>query len=107
MFELMPGNYLEALYRRRAAADPDTNSYPVSLLVDAPDNFSARPGNAVGECPIHHPSLLDADWIPPEALFDPRRRPRPCSGASIPRLWRHKVAAEIGARALRRAETRG
>ena len=104
MFELMPGNYLEALYKEESMQpDPDTNSYPVSLLVDAPDNFSARPGMPVS-VRIHHPSLLDADWIlPGEALFD--------RAGDRGHVWRidpatmavHKVAVEIGAGGALRA----
>ena len=71
MFELMPGINLEAQYKELSMQpDPDTNSYPVTLLVTSPTDFSARPGMPAS-VRLHHPSLSDARWAPPaEALFD-------------------------------------
>jgi RND family efflux transporter MFP subunit len=71
MFELMPGIDLETQYKELSMQpDPDTNSYPVTLLVNSPADFSARPGMPAS-VRLHHPSLSDARWAPPaEALFD-------------------------------------
>jgi RND family efflux transporter MFP subunit len=70
MFELMPGIYLDARYKEEnMQPDPDTNSYPVTLQVAAPDDFSARPGMPVS-VRLHHHSLAQDRWIPPvEAMF--------------------------------------
>jgi len=70
-FELMPGVSLDARYKEAdMQPDPDTNSYPVTLAVDSPENFSARPGMPV-TIRIHHSSLSNTTWVPPDdALFD-------------------------------------
>ncbi len=98
MFELMPGVHLEAQYKELSMQpDPDTNSYPVTLLVNSPDDFSARPGMPVS-IRLHHPSLSGGRWVlPAEALFDR-------SGA-VAHVWRietssmtvQKVAVELDA----------
>lgn len=98
MFELMPGVHLEAQYKELSMQpDPDTNSYPVTLLVNSPDDFSARPGMPVS-VRLHHPSLSGGRWVlPVEALFDR-------SGA-VAHVWRietssmtvQKVAVELDA----------
>jgi RND family efflux transporter MFP subunit len=71
MFELMPGVYLDAQYKESGMQpDPDTNSYPVTLLVNSPDDFSARPGMPVS-VRLHHSSLSGGRWVlPTEAIFD-------------------------------------
>jgi len=70
-FELMPGVPLESSYKEVGMQpDPDTNSYPITLLVQSPANFSARPGMPVN-VRLHHSSLLKTRWVIPEdALFD-------------------------------------
>lgn len=70
-FELLPGVPLEARYKEVGMQpDPDTNSYPMTLSVEAPADFSARPGMPVS-VHLHHPSLLTSRWVlPREALFD-------------------------------------
>ena len=77
--------------------DRDTNSYAVTLLVNAPDDFSARPGMPV-TVRIHHPSLVDTAWIVPgEALFE--------RTGEVAHVWRidpasqtlAKVTVEVGA----------
>jgi hypothetical protein len=70
-FELLPGVPLEARSKEVGMQpDPDTNSYPMTLLVEAPADFSARPGMPVS-VRLHHPSLLRSRWVlPREALFD-------------------------------------
>lgn len=71
MFELMQGVYLDAQYREVSMQpDPDTNSFAVTLLVDAPEDFSARPGMPVS-VRLHHSSLSSGRWVlPGEAVFD-------------------------------------
>ncbi|MFC1579065.1 efflux RND transporter periplasmic adaptor subunit [Pseudomonadota bacterium] len=68
--ELMPGVRLAARLKEVGMQpDPDTNSYPVTLLVDSPPNFSARPGMPV-KVSLHHTSLAQTSWqVPAEALF--------------------------------------
>lgn len=98
MFELLPGVYLEAQYKEGGMQpDHDTNSFPVTLLVDAPPGFSARPGMPVS-VRLHHSSLVTGAWVVPvEALFER-------SGA-LAHVWRiepsdmtvHKVAIELDA----------
>ncbi len=70
-FDLLPGVRLEADYKEFSLQpDPDTNSYPVTLLVTDPEDFTARPGMPATVM-MHHPSLLPERWIPPpESLFD-------------------------------------
>jgi RND family efflux transporter MFP subunit len=70
-FDLMPGMEVPARYKEaNMQADPDTNSYPVTLEGEAPDNFSARPGMPV-HVRLYHPDLLKTRWVlPEEALFD-------------------------------------
>jgi RND family efflux transporter MFP subunit len=70
-FDLMPGVEMPARYKEASMqADPDTNSYPVTLEGAAPDDFSARPGMPV-HVRLHHPSLLKTRWVlPDEALFE-------------------------------------
>lgn len=86
MFELMPGVHLDARYKEVSMQpDPDTNSYQVTLLVDSPDNFSARPGMPASVW-LHHPSTSNGQWlIPSEALFDR-------SGSSA-HVWRIDTAS--------------
>jgi RND family efflux transporter MFP subunit len=80
-FELLPDVLLEARLKEVGMQpDPDTNSYPVTLLVDSPADFSARPGMPVS-VRLHHSSLSQGRWqVPPEALFN-----RAASSASV---WR-------------------
>lgn len=80
-FELMPDVLLEARLKEMGMQpDPDTNSYPVTLLVDSPADFSARPGMPVS-VGLHHSGLSQGRWqVPPEALFN-----RSASTASV---WR-------------------
>ena len=77
--------------------DPDTNSYPVTLLVTSPADFSAMPGMPAS-VRLHHPSLSDTRWAPPaEALFD--------RSGEVAHVWRidtsnmtiQKVAVELDA----------
>ena len=70
-FELMPGVPLEARYKEVGMqSDPDTNSYPITLLVDSSDDFPARPGMPVS-VRLSHPELALHRWVlPREALFD-------------------------------------
>ncbi len=70
-FELMPGIPLDARYKEVGMqSDPDTNSYPIALLVDSPDNFSAQPGMPV-TVRLRHSSLLNNRWVlPADALFE-------------------------------------
>ena len=70
-FELMPGVALETRYKEVGMRpDPDTNSYPLTLLVASPADFSARPGMSAS-VRMHHTSLLKTRWVlPREALFD-------------------------------------
>jgi RND family efflux transporter MFP subunit len=70
-FDLVPGIELPARYREaNMQADPDTNSYPVILEGQAPDDFSARPGMPV-HVRLYHPSLLQTRWVlPEEALLE-------------------------------------
>lgn len=96
-FELLPGVPLEARSKEVSMQpDPDTNSYPMTLSVEAPANFSARPGMPVS-VRLHHPSLLRSRWVLPwEALFD--------VSAETAHVWRidpssmtvHKTAIELG-----------
>ena len=71
IFDLLPGVQLEAEYKEVSMQpDPDTNSYPVTLMAASPENFSARPGMPV-TVQLHHPSLHDGNWVlPAEALFE-------------------------------------
>jgi RND family efflux transporter MFP subunit len=104
MFELMPGVHLEAQYKELSMQpDPDTNSYPVTLLIDSPDDFSARPGMPVS-VHLHHASLSVDRWVPPaEALFD--------RSGEVAHVWRietssmtvQKVAVELDAGGALRA----
>ena len=97
MFELMPGIDLETQYKELSMQpDPDTNSYPVTLAVTSPVDFSARPGMPAS-VRLHHPSLSGTRWAPPpEALFD--------SAGDMAYVWRidtanmtvQKVAVELG-----------
>lgn len=103
-FELLPGVPLPARVKELGMRpDPDTNSYPVTLLVDSPANLSARPGMPVS-VHLHHPSLLESLWeVPREALFE-----RSTEGA---RVWRidpatmtiHGVRIELDAGGVLRA----
>jgi len=70
-FELMPGVLLDARYKEAdMQPDPDTNSYLVTLAVDSPEDFSARPGMPV-TIRIHHASLSNTSWVlPRDALFE-------------------------------------
>ncbi|HDY82521.1 MAG TPA: efflux RND transporter periplasmic adaptor subunit [Halieaceae bacterium] len=96
-FDLMPGVLLDARHKEvNMQPDPDTNSYPVTLLVDPPDDFSARPGMPV-TVHLHHRTLSGGRWmLPREALFER-------SGEKA-RVWRiepskmtiHKVVVELG-----------
>ena len=98
MFELMPGIDLETQYKELSMQpDPDTNSYPVTLLVTSPADFSAMPGMPAS-VRLHHPSLSDTHWAPPaEALFD--------RSGEVAHVWRidtsnmtiQKVAVELDA----------
>jgi RND family efflux transporter MFP subunit len=104
MFELMPGVQLEAQYKEVSMQpDPDTNSYPVTLLVNSPDDFSARPGMPV-TVRLHHSSLSGGRWaLPAEALFD--------RSGEVAHVWRietsgmtvQKVAVELDAGGVLRA----
>jgi len=97
MFELMPGVHLDAQYKEAGMQpDPDTNSYPVTLLVNSPDDFSARPGMPV-TVRLHHPSLSSGPWVlPAEAIFD--------RSGDVAHVWRietssmtvKKVVVELG-----------
>lgn len=98
MFELLPGVYLDAQYKEASMRPArDTNSFAVTLLVDSPADFSARPGMPVN-VRLHHSSLLAGPWVvPAEALFD-----RSTESAYV---WRiepssmtvHKAAIELDA----------
>lgn len=95
-FELLPGVLLEARLKEVGMQpDPDTNSYPVTLLVDSPADFSARPGMPVS-VRLHHSSLSRGRWqVPAEALFN--------RGDGTASVWRiappdmrvHSVPVEI------------
>ena len=83
--------------------DKDTNSYPVTLLVDSPDDFSARPGMPVS-VRLHHPSLSGSRWVhPAAALFERTDK--------VAHVWRietsnmtvQKVAIELDADGVLRA----
>jgi RND family efflux transporter MFP subunit len=108
MFELMPGVYLDAQYKESGMQpDPDTNSYPVTLLVDSPDDFSARPGMPVS-VRLHHSSLSNGRWVvPAEALFE--------RSGDTAHVWRietssmtvKKVTVELDGGALRKGLSPG
>ena len=97
MFELMPGVYLDAQYKESGMQpDPDTNSYPVTLMVNSPDEFSARPGMPV-TVRLYHASLLSGPWVlPAETIFD--------RSGNVAHVWRietssmtvEKVTVELG-----------
>jgi RND family efflux transporter MFP subunit len=80
-FDLLPGVRLDADYKEVSLQpDPDTNSYPVTLVVSSPENFSARPGMPA-TVRLHHPALLPDGWVlPPEALFE--------RAGNAARVWR-------------------
>jgi RND family efflux transporter MFP subunit len=104
MFELMPGVHLDARYKEVGMQpDRDTNSYPVTLLVNSPDEFSARPGMPV-TVRLHHQILSGSRWVlPAEALFD--------RSGEVAHVWRietssmtvQKVAVELDAGGVLRA----
>jgi RND family efflux transporter MFP subunit len=70
-FNLLPGVPLEARYKEGSMRpDPDTNSYPLTLEVDSPADFSARPGMPV-TVRLHHPGLVSSRWVlPKESMFE-------------------------------------
>ena len=98
MFELMPGVHLEAQYKESSMQpDKDTNSYPVTLLVDSPDDFSARPGMPVS-VRLHHPSLSGSRWVPPaEALFERTDKVAHVWRVETSNMTVQKVAIELDA----------
>ena len=62
----LPADYKEV----HLQPDPDTNSYPMTLVLRRPDNFTPRPGMSV-KIRLHHPSLFTGSWVlPREALFE-------------------------------------
>ena len=71
MFDLLPGVQLRADYKEVSLQpDPDTNSYPMTLTLSRPENFTPRPGMSV-KVSMSHPSLFTGSWIlPEEALFE-------------------------------------
>ncbi len=95
-FELLPGVQLDAEQKEVSLQpDPDTNSYPVTLLVPNPENFTARPGMAA-TVQLQHPSLFSDRWVlPAEALFE--------RSGNTARVWRidgasmtvHKTPVEL------------
>ena len=98
-FDLLPGVRLDAEYKEvNLQPDPDTNSYPVTLVVSSPENFSARPGMPA-TVRLHHPDLLpDGRVLPAEALFE--------RAGNAAQVWRidgatmtiHKTAVELDER---------
>jgi len=70
-FDLLPGVLHEASYKEVSLqADRDTNSYPVTLLIEEPEDFTLRPGMSVS-VRLYHPSFQVGRWtLPEEALFD-------------------------------------
>ncbi len=74
-FDLLPGVRLDAQQREVSLQpDPDTNSYPVTLLVPNPEDFSARPGMPA-KVQLHHPALLSDRWVlPADAMFERQGR---------------------------------
>jgi RND family efflux transporter MFP subunit len=94
-FDLLPGVSLDADYKEVSLQpDPDTNSYPVTLVVSSPANFTARPGMPA-TVRLHHPALLPDGWVlPPESLFE--------RAGNSARVWRidgdmtiHKTSVEL------------
>lgn len=71
VFDLLPGVQIPASYKEVSLQpDPDTNSYPTTLRVARPADFSPWPGMSV-QVALHHPSLLTGKWVlPGEALFE-------------------------------------
>jgi multidrug efflux pump subunit AcrA (membrane-fusion protein) len=70
-FDLLPGILHEAQYKEVSLQpDPDTNSYPMTLVVNEPAHFTSRPGMSVN-VQLHHPSLRVGRWLlPEEALIE-------------------------------------
>ena len=70
-FELLPEAPLVARLKEvDMQPDPDTNSYAVTLQINPPADYSARPGMPV-QVRLHHPSLMQSRWqVPAEALFN-------------------------------------
>ena len=70
-FDLLPGIEVPARYKEaNMQADPDTNSYPVTLEGEAPNDLTARPGMPV-HVRLYHPSLLKTRWVlPDESMFE-------------------------------------
>ena len=70
-FDLLPGIEVPARYKEaNMQADPDTNSHPVTLEGEAPNDFSARPGMPV-HVRLYHSSLLKTRWVlPDESMFE-------------------------------------
>lgn len=71
VFDLFPDVQIPARYKEVSLQpDLDTNSYPVTLRIETPNDFSPRPGMSV-RVVLRHPSLMTGTWIlPVEALFD-------------------------------------
>jgi RND family efflux transporter MFP subunit len=70
-FDLLQGVLHEARYKEVSLQpDPDTSSYPVTLQVDEPQDFTLRPGMSV-RVRLYHPSFFVGRWsLPQEALFE-------------------------------------
>ena len=95
-FQLMPGLMLEARLKEMGMQpDPDTNSYPVTLLVDAPVDFSARPGMPVS-VHLYHSSLSQGRWrIPREALFNREAGTASVWRIALPDMTVHRTPIEV------------
>lgn len=70
-FDLLPGVLHEARYKEVSLQpDPDTNSFPMTLVVNEPANLTSRPGMSVN-VQLYHPSLRVGRWLlPEEALIE-------------------------------------
>ena len=68
--ELLPEARMQGVFKEVGMRpDPDTNSYPVTLTVDSPRDFTVAPGMPV-QVQLWHPQLSAGNWRPPaEALF--------------------------------------
>ena len=70
-FDLMPGVLHQARFQEVSLQpDRDTNSFPVTLVLDDPENITLRPGMSVS-VRLYHASFQVGRWaLPEEALFD-------------------------------------
>ena len=70
-FDLMPGVLHQARFQEVSLQpDRDTNSFPVTLVLDDPENITLRPGMSVS-VRLYHASFQVGRWVlPEEAMFD-------------------------------------